>query len=236
MNNQELLRLIETPELLNQYDVRGKTPLYYAINTANLRAVKMMIDTGQLDITMTNKDELPINTALRLHKYAIYRLLLTQIVRSMDHRDYLIRVLKTGNIRVFRDYLLAFKIYSLAGLEMMISCYATKQHFELLKSHEIHLDYQHCTRFCLCMGKIQCFNYLLSHCYEVDMEFSNLVFNSITLLGIAVQHNYLSSVKRLLKMGADANKPIIKKTGEVIYCREMTDNKEIQAALDIRMN
>ena len=224
-NYNELEKSLKSDhDLVNRTDRWGRRLIYYAVLAGSTESVKTLLETGQLNISLTSKVhrickyEAPIFTSIRTNQPGIFDLL-TKNHCTKSAKEYLAAILKKSNSSFFLIYLNNFQIISLKGLEIILCAYARVEHFQILDNRQICYDLLNSLKYTLLYRKYGAFNYLLrriKYSEQINHIFfqKNKLPHQISLLAMAIIQGYLKGVQRLISLGADITGFVVNSNNE----------------------
>ena len=265
-DSYQLLKQNLRSKHVNQSDIWGRRLIYYAIISGAYRCVEILIDTGNLDLSLENKVprvqhyERPIVTCIKYDQIQIFRSLagLTRYQSgSSEFSQYLHTILKSGSNDFLLAYLQEYQIISLKNQEMLLCSHAKVEHYQILFDNQICFNLLQALKYTLTYRKYTQFNYLLDR-VKYSEQLEHTYYNNILtkkyyraedrLVGMVVVQGYLRGLKTLQEKGADLSAYIVNQYGESVnyvmylcsnrnyYTEKVSRQQQILSSLEYLLN
>lgn len=231
---------------VNTPDLWGRRPMYYAIRSKNVVAIKLLYEHGAF-LTVTNKisgnDEDLMITAFKTASnetvQCLISLLSTTTVGQCHIRHNLslyLPYLFRGDASLLKNFTNSFKIHSLKGQESVFCKTSKKCHYDTMIRYNVCFDLQSALRYTLVYGRYSAFEYLLTlvrYGEQLDYIYRGPHGSQHTLLSICVANGYYKGLIHLVQGGANMNIVSVNEHGETRNnLMAAVDNRQYQYLKD----
>lgn len=210
---------------VNDPDIWGRRPLYYAVRRKDIEAVQTLISNGA-DPLLTNHisggDEDLLITAFRTSSVDIINCVMGLLAN--DSRSYVHQNIATYIPFIFRDdalvleqFIRMFEIRSFKGYESILCKAAKKCHYDTMLRYNICFDLQSALKYALVYSRLSVFQYLLTlvrYREQLDHLYRGPHGSRYTLLSLCASIGYYAGIQQLIKMGADITMVSVNERGE----------------------
>lgn len=211
---------------INQPDIWGRCPIYYAVRYNSPKAVcyihsmgadvfimnKIAGDSEDLLVTAFKTASTIVQTIIKYYQAQPAHMIHIKLHMN-NYLPYIFRG-KTDNLKSFIE---GFKIYDFKGYEPILCKTAKKEHYQVLTDQNICFDLQSTLRYTIVYRRYTAFLHLLSlvrYGEQLNYVYRGPQGSQQTLLSLCCSNGYLKGIRLLIEQGANIALPSVNERQE----------------------